>query len=88
MPRCQLKQLEIHYRVMCSIELFNGTEVSTGAIPMVWQVGTAVLYLDLERREGQREGPKLNCYWDPVVQGKERAEDLKEALRLVWADSF
>lgn len=43
---------------------------------MVWQVGTAVLYLDLERREG----PGLNCYWDPVVQGKEERKTSKKTL--------
>lgn len=47
---------------------------------MVWQVGTAVLYLDLERREGQREGPGQNCYWDPVVQGKEERKTSKKTL--------
>lgn len=47
---------------------------------MGWQVGTAAIRLDLDRREAWG----LNCCWDPVVQGEERAKELKGGLSLAW----
>jgi len=41
---------------------------------MGWKVGTAIVHLDLEAREGQG----LNYGRDPEVQGEERAEELKK----------
>ena len=32
----------------------------------------------------RREAWGLNCCWDPVVQGEERAKELKGGLSLAW----